>query len=48
MQKRLFDCDTYMEERKDLEESVECTLNNTYKCAHINGPISSYLKVRSF
>ena len=41
MRKRLFDCDTYMEERRDLEEPVECTHNNTYKYAHINGPISS-------
>ena len=24
------------------------TLNNTYKCAHINGPISSSINVRSF
>ena len=24
------------------------TLNNTFKCAHINVPISSYIKVRLF
>ena len=43
MRKGFFDCDTYMymEERRDLEESVECTHNNTYKCAHVNGPICS-------